>query len=129
MSVLVCLSASISPKLRIQSSPKVLTEVIYGCGSVLLWRCNTLCATGLTGYFVFAHNAQEWATRKGRIFNLTHQGQHRTRGRSLISATLFLTAVVPGCARVSLPQHWQQRHCSVVHVLTPLLRGIGSVLS
>jgi len=106
----------------------VLTEVIYGCGSVLLWRCNTLCATGLTGYFVFAHNAQEWATRKGRILTDTPKAAP-DRGWSLISATLFLTAVVPGCARVSLPQHWQQRHCSVVHVLTPLLRGIGSVLS
>jgi len=41
----VCLSAIVSPELCVRSS-HILTHVIYGCGTVLLWRrCDTFCTS------------------------------------------------------------------------------------
>ena len=42
----------------------VFVRVTYGNGSVLLWRrCDTLCTSGFTDDFIFAHNGQEQAKR------------------------------------------------------------------
>jgi len=53
--VCVCLSAIISPELHVRSSP-VFVHVIYGRGSVLLWRrSDTLCTSGFMDDVIFAH--------------------------------------------------------------------------
>jgi len=54
----VCLSASISPELRIQSLQNCCA--CYGRGSVLLWRrCDTLCTSGFKDDVVFPRDGQD----------------------------------------------------------------------
>jgi len=58
----VCLSASISPKLRVRYPP-ISVRVIHSRGSVLHWRrCDTLCASGFMDDVIFAHHGREWLT-------------------------------------------------------------------
>jgi len=70
MSVSVCLSKSISPKL--QSFTNFFVCVTYGCGSVLLWwLCDTLCTSIFMYNVMFANSGQEWAMRYGCILKAT----------------------------------------------------------
>jgi len=65
----VCLSASISPELRIQSSPSFVLAT-YGL-SVLLWRrCDMLCTSGFILDVSLAHRL---LARNGRILEITRQ--------------------------------------------------------
>ena len=51
-----CLSARISQKLHIQSSPN-FQPVTYGHGLVIVWqRCDTLCTSGFVDDVIFANN-------------------------------------------------------------------------
>jgi len=54
----VCLSAIISAERYVLSSP-IFVHVIYGRGSVLLWRrSNMLCTSGFTDDVMFAQKAR-----------------------------------------------------------------------
>jgi len=76
MSVSVCLSKSISPKL--QSFTNFFLCVTYGCGSVLLWwLCDTLCTSIFMYNVMFAYSGQEWVMRYGCILKATwHVATH-----------------------------------------------------
>ena len=79
--LIVCMSASIAPKLLVQST-KILCAVTYGGFS--------LCTSGFVDDVMFAHYSQEYATRERHILKLTHQGASPERGRSLLCAIALL---------------------------------------
>jgi len=76
MRLCVCLSASLSPELHVQSiGLYVLVRPTYGHGSALLWRrCDVLCTSGFMDGIKFSHSDQEYATRKGiYMYSVTQQ--------------------------------------------------------
>ena len=75
----VCLSASVSPKLYVRSSPDFSACYLWPwLGHALLCRrCDTLCISGSTVDVVSARNGQEQATRKRRILQTTRHDAAR----------------------------------------------------
>jgi len=64
VSVCLCLSAaSVSPVLQVhvRSSPtKIFVPVVYGFGSVLVWRrCDMLCISGFMDDVILENNGRE----------------------------------------------------------------------
>jgi len=57
----VCLSAAnVSPVLQVRTSPKIVLSVIYGFGSVLVWRhCDMLCISGFMDDVILENNGLE----------------------------------------------------------------------